>query len=245
MTLLRGLLAAFAILFVVPVLASSAWWALTERPSQWNRAIWTSAGILPPADREKAAVYILAARTGGMKGAISLHSWIVLKRPGEARYERYDKVGWGQPVRRNHRDADGYWYSNEPFVVHAVEGEAAAALLPQFDAAIAAYPYGQTGGYHIWPGPNSNSFVAHVLDAVPDFGGRLPPHAVGRDFAPGWGRFGPTPDGRDFRASLGGYAGITVGLASGLEINILGLVAGFDVARLGVKLPGVGTLALW
>lgn len=244
MTLMRSLLAAFAILFLLPVLASSAWWALTERPSQWNRAIWTSAGILPPPDVNDAAVYILAARTGGMKGAISLHSWIVLKRPGEARYERYDKVGWGQPVRRNHRDADGYWYSNRPFVVHAVEGEAAQALLPQFDAAIAAYPYGRAGGYHIWPGPNSNTFVAHVLDAVPEFGGRLPPHAVGRDYAPGWGRFGSTPDGQDFRASLGGYAGITFGWASGLEVNILGLVAGLDFARLGVKLPGVGLVAL-
>ena len=36
--------------------------------------------------------------------------------------------------------------------------------------------------YRIWPGPNSNSFVAHVLREVPELGTTLPPNATGRDF---------------------------------------------------------------
>ena len=50
---------------------------------------------------------MLAARTGGLKGAVSVHSWILLKPAGAGEYERWDKVGWGMPVRRNSRAADG------------------------------------------------------------------------------------------------------------------------------------------
>lgn len=233
------------VFFLLPALATLAWWSITDRPDSWRGATWTSSGLLPPPAADDAGIYVLAARTGGLKGALSVHSWIVLKRPGETSYERYDKVGWGSPIRRNHRDADGYWYSNPPYVVHSVKGEAAEALLPQFDAAIAAYPYAQPGGYRIWPGPNSNSFVANVLDAVPGFGGRLPPNAVGRDYTPGLGTFGMTPDGRDFRASLAGYAGFTIGAASGIEFHLLGLVAGVDVKRIGLKVPGYGTISVY
>ncbi|WP_062228065.1 DUF3750 domain-containing protein [Aureimonas frigidaquae] len=244
MTIVRGVSAAFACLFVLPVLLGLGWWSLGDHPASWRNASWSSAGLLPPPERGQAAIYVLAARTGGLKGALSVHSWLILKRPDQDRYERYDKVGWGMPIRRDQYEADGYWYSNPPFIVHAVTGSDAIAMLPQFDAAIAAYPYREMGAYRIWPGPNSNSFVAYVLNAVPGFGGRLPPNAVGKDYAPGWGTFGLTPDGRDFRASLGGYAGVTVGTASGIEVNLLGLAAGIDFERLGIKLPAVGTLAL-
>ncbi|MHB2265946.1 DUF3750 domain-containing protein [Aliihoeflea sp. PC F10.4] len=233
------------LVFILPALATLGWWTFADRPQTWRIANWSSAGLLPPPSADNAAIYVLAARTGGLKGALSVHSWIVLKRPGETSYERYDKVGWGSPIRRNHRDADGYWYSNPPYVVHAVEGEAAERLLPQFDSAIAAYPYSQPGGYRIWPGPNSNSFVANVLDAVPDFGGRLPSNAVGRDYVAGLGAFGLTPDRRDFRINLGGYAGVTIGASSGIEFHLLGLVAGIDIQRWGIKVPGYGTVSLY
>ena len=75
----------------------------------------------------------MAARTGGFKGALSVHSWIVLKKPGEDAYVRYDKVGWGSPVRRNAYAADALWYSNRPFVVHAVTGDEAERLLPEVE----------------------------------------------------------------------------------------------------------------
>ena len=56
----------------------------------------------------------MAARTGGLKGAFSVHTWIVIKKAGAKAYERYDKVGWGMPIRRNAYPADGRWYSNVP-----------------------------------------------------------------------------------------------------------------------------------
>jgi hypothetical protein len=234
------------LVFLLPAAATVGWWALVDRPMSWRAADWSSAGLLPPADADDdAAIYVLAARTGGLKGALSLHSWIVLKRPGAREYERWDKVGWGTPLRRNSRAADGRWYSNVPVVVKAVRGVEAETLLPKFERAVADYPYAQAGGYRIWPGPNSNSFVAHVLREVPEFGAVLPANAVGRDFRPGIAAFDRAPDWSDFHLTLGGVLGIAVGRLSGIELHFAGLVAGIDLQRPALKIPGLGSVPLW
>ena len=46
----------------------------------------------------------------------------------------------------------------------------------------AAIPYSQPGDYLVWPGPNSNSFIAYVLAAIPEAGIVLPPTAIGKDW---------------------------------------------------------------
>ena len=236
-------------LFLLPAALSAGWWLSLDRPASWREADWSSSGILPPAAGERQAViHVMAARTGGLKGALSTHSWIVIKRAGASAYDRYDKVGWGNPVRRNAYAADARWYSNTPFIVKTVRGEKAARLIPEIEAAIAAYPHSARGGYRIWPGPNSNSFVAHVLRQVPDLDAALPVTAVGRDYlADGsrWGRIWHVDaDGLDAKFSLGGYAGISAGMRSGFEVNLLGLVAGVDIRHPAVKLPGFGRLGL-
>src|SRR5215211_6787592 len=55
---------------------------------------------------------------------------------------------------------------------------------------------------------------------------------------------GPTPSGTGLRLTLGGYAGLTVGWVEGVEVIILGAVAGLDVRRPAVKLPGLGRLGV-
>lgn len=232
------------VVFVLPALATVAWWESQDRPDSWRTADWSASGVLDRADSDgEAAVYVMAARTGGLKGAISVHSWIVFKKAGDAAYERYDKVGWGTPVRRNAYAPDGRWYSNIPQVVHEVRGEAAARLIPEIEAAIQSYPYAMRGGYRIWPGPNSNSFVAHVLHEVPELGARMPPNAAGRDYAPGWASFEWLPEG-GVHATIGGWLGFTAGMKAGLEIHFLGLVAGVDLARPAIKIPAFGRVGL-
>ncbi|MCO5162801.1 MAG: DUF3750 domain-containing protein [Mesorhizobium sp.] len=241
MKLLKLLLLFVLLVFVTPAVATAGWWILKDRPGNWSSADWSSSGVLPRADSDRdAAVYVLAARTGGLKGAFSLHSWIVTKKPGAASYDRYDKVGWGSPIRRNSRPADGRWYSNEPYIVHEVTGKAAASLVPKVEAAIASYPYSKPGDYHVWPGPNSNSFVAHVLRSVPELGATMPPNATGRDFAAGFGAIGWSSATGDFHATLHGLAGLSLGATSGLELHLMGLVAGIDVARPALKIPAYG-----
>lgn len=230
--------------FVLPALATVVWWELQDRPRSWRTADWSASGVLQTADSDaEAAVYVMAARTGGLKGAFSVHSWIVFKPAGAAAYERYDKVGWGMPVRRNAYAPDGRWYSNMPQVVREVRGEAAAKLIPQIEAAIESYPYASSGGYRIWPGPNSNSFVAHVVRSVPELGARMPPNAAGRDYAPGWASLDWLPEG-GLHATLGGWFGFTIGRAAGLEIHFLGLVAGLDFSRPAINVPAFGRVGL-
>ena len=50
-------------------------------------------------------------------------------------------------------------------------------LKPRIETAITEYPY--PNRYHVWPGPNSNTFVAFVLRKVPELRVDLPPTAIG------------------------------------------------------------------
>lgn len=242
---LRRLAIFVTVAFLLPAAATFGWWALKERPPSWRSADWSSAGILAqPGSDAEAAIYLLAARTGGLKGAFSVHSWIVFKKAGATSYERYDKVGWGMPVRHNGYAPDGRWYSNLPRIVHAVNGQEAERLIPRFEAAIASYPYARNGDYRIWPGPNSNSFVAHLLREVPEFGGRMPPNAIGRDYAPGLFSVDLAADAFDLHVTVGGLAGFSVGVQSGFELHLGGLVAGLDLGRPALKIPAFGLLPL-
>jgi hypothetical protein len=244
--LLKRIILFVLLVFVAPALATVAWWTQQERPNSWSSADWTSSGVLPSATANRdAAVYVMAARTGGLKGAFSLHSWIVLKREGSATYDRYDKVGWGSPIRHNAYAADGRWYSNAPDIVASATGPEAARLIPAVEQAIADYRYSNRGDYRIWPGPNSNSFVAHVLRGVPDLGVILPPNATGRDYAPGLLAVDLAPDWRDIHVTLGGVFGFAAGVRSGIEFHFAGLVAGLDFASPAIKIPAYGTVRLF
>ncbi|HSG96106.1 MAG TPA: DUF3750 domain-containing protein, partial [Afifellaceae bacterium] len=132
--------------FIVPVLIKTALWAAENRPMHWRDADWSASGILPAAATEpNASIRVLSARTGGYKGILSVHSWLVIKPAGATNYDRYDVVGWGRPLRKNAYPPDGRWYSNEPEIVFELKGERAAALIPRIEAAIAAYPLAAHG----------------------------------------------------------------------------------------------------
>lgn len=234
---------AFTFMFLVPLGGAAAWWSVQDRPSSWRSADWGPSGHLPAAeDVDGAAIYVLAARTGGLKGAASVHSWIVWKDAADQRWTRAEVVGWGRPVRVNAYAPDARWYSNDPFTVGKVTGDTAAALIPRISDVVASYP-NDRGSYEIWPGPNSNTFVAHILREVPELGMTLPPNAVGKDWI-GDGAVAMRDDGGDVHLSLWGYAGLSFGPRTGLELNILGQTFGFDIAKPALKLPAVGRVGM-
>ncbi len=75
MRLFRRLALAFALIYLLPVLGSAAYWTVRERPGSWREADWSSAGILPAAtDSKPAAIYVFSAATGGFKGAVASHA---------------------------------------------------------------------------------------------------------------------------------------------------------------------------
>ncbi len=237
--LFRRLMLALLLAFILPVGAATAWWASVDRPTSWRAADWGPSGLLPLPDGP--AIHVLAARTGGWKGAVSVHSWIVYAAPGARSWTRYEVVGWGTPVRRNAYAPDARWYSNAPWVVGSLTGPAAAALIPQLEATIAAYPH--SGVYTIFPGPNSNTFVGHVLRALPELGVTLPPIAVGKDWL-GPGLNATRDAGGDVHLSAGGLAGLSLGPRSGLELHLFGQTLGLDLRAPGVKLPGIGRVGV-
>jgi Protein of unknown function (DUF3750) len=220
-----------------PVSWSRGWAA------DWSTADWSSAGVLPaPRDHPAATIRVYTARAGRWKGIFAVHSWIVIKRRDGPGYDRYDVVGWGRPVRKNNFAPDGRWYGNEPELVYAVNGRAAEKLIPKIEAGIAIYPYARRGDYLIWPGPNSNTFVASVMARIPEIKASLPPTALGRDYPVNGQWFGWSPSRTGIRLSFGGMAGITIGWVEGIEFNLFGLIFGVDIRHPALKLPGFGRI---
>ncbi len=241
MKAVKFLLLTIVALFLLPVGLHAAWWLNRDLPPTYTMARWSSAGLLPPANaKPDAVVHVYAARVGRWRGIFAHHSWIVVKERGASRYTRYDVVGWGTPVRTDLRDPDGYWFGNLPTLVGSVEGEAAERLIPKIREAVRTYPFSGYGTYLAWPGPNSNSFVNHVLAAIPEAGIALPPTAVGKDFREDGWFAGLTPSRTGIQLSAKGLVGLTLAWVEGIEINVLGLVAGFDLRDPALKVPGFG-----
>jgi len=231
-------------LFLLPIAARAALYAYEGGSGSWRTADWSSTGSLPAAQAEpEARVLIMSGLTGGWKGVFSVHSWVVFKPQNGKEWRRYDVVGWGDPVRTNFRDPDGRWYGNVPQVVLDLRGEAATKAIPKIEAAVKEYKYASAGDYRIWPGPNSNTFVATVLRAVPELGITMPPNAVGRDFRP-YPYAGLTDSRTGVEASAWGLLGVKLGWVEGVEVNVLGLVAGLDLRHPALKLPGFGRVGV-
>ncbi len=231
-------------LFLLPIAARAAMFAFGDHPRSFRDADWSSVGSLPAANEyPQARVLVLSGHTGGWKGVVALHSWVVIKRENAPRWTRYDVVGWGDPIKVNGWAPDGRWFGDRPTVVVDITGSQAQELIPKIEAAVKDYRFAHAGDYRIWPGPNSNTFVASIMRAVPEIGAALPANAIGRDFRPK-PYVGATDSGTGFEVNLWGLLGLKLGWVEGVEVNFLGLVAGLDFQHPGVKLPGFGHLGL-
>jgi hypothetical protein len=212
----------------------------------WRTAPRHSAGIAPDpvAHAGQAIVQVYAAPTYGWRGYFAVHPWIIYKRSGETAYTRYEVVGWGgkNVVRRNHAIADGLWYGAMPAVLVDHRGESAQSMIDDIEAAIGRYPY--VNEYRSYPGPNSNTFLAHIGREVPALALDMPANAIGKDYRPVSQPLGLSPSGAGVQVSLLGLLGLTVGLEEGVEFNILGLNFGIDLNRPGLRLPAIGRLGM-
>ena len=126
-------------IFLLPLAVHGALYSVQSRPQSYDRADWSSTGMLPEANADRAArLLIFTGRTGRWKGIFSVHSWVVFKAENATNWNRYDVVGWGQPVRNNGWAPDGRWYGDAPRVLIDVHGAQAAALIPKVQTAIAS-----------------------------------------------------------------------------------------------------------
>ena len=208
----------------------------------WASASRSSAGIAPdPAQLvEVPIVQVYAARTYGWRGYFAVHPWIIYKRQGETAYIRYDVVGWRAPavVQRNYAVPDGLWYGAVPELLVDQRGEGVEAMIDAVEAAVASYPYDTE--YRSYPGPNSNTFLAHIGREVPALQLDLPPNAIGKDYRSLTNPVGLSSSGSGIQVELLGLLGVSVGWQEGLEFNVLGLNFGIDLNRPALRLPFFG-----
>ncbi len=213
----------------------------------WRTATHRSAGLAPdPATHDEAIVQVYASRAFGWRGAFSDHTWLAAKPKGAQRYTRYEVIGWlarsgGSVVSiSDGRPPDAEWYGAAPRLIRDVRGADAQAVIGKLAQAVAAYPFPTT--YSVWPGPNSNTFVANIGRAIPELRLTLPSTAIGKDYLPMGEMIARTPSGTGYQLSLAGIVGVAAASDEGFELNLLGLVTGVDVRRPALKLPGIGRL---
>lgn len=205
-----------------------------------------STGQAPPAEPGEAVVQVYAARAARWRGAFGVHTWFAVKRTGESRYTRLEVIGYrvyygGRAVQVRSGTPDGMWFGSYPTLLREIRGGASVdAMIDRLMDAAARYPYDDV--YRVWPGPNSNTFVAWLAREVPELRLELPAHAIGKDWLPITRPAARTPSGTGVQLSLGGYAGLLAGLEEGVEIDLLGLSVGIDVVPPAIKLPGVGRI---
>jgi hypothetical protein len=213
----------------------------------WRSATHRTSGLAPdPALHREAVVQVYAGRTFGWRGAFAVHTWLAAKPAGADGYTRYEVIGWyarsGRPVVSvsNSRAPDAEWYGAAPKLVRDVRGPEADAILAKLPAAVERYPFADS--YRAWPGPNSNTFLAHLGRELPELRLALPSNAIGKDYLPLGEWAMRTPSGTGYQLSLAGLAGVAVAREEGIELNVLGLVAGIGLSPPAIKLPGLGSV---
>lgn len=216
--------------------------------SDWRTADRSSTGIAPlPSEAKEAIVHVYIARTFNWHKYLAVHSWVAFKEKGAKDYEVYHVVGWrarrgGDAIYGKKDIPDRKWYGSSPELISDVRGEKAEQAIPQIRKAIESYKY--PNFYRMYPGPNSNSFVSHIIRNTDALQVELPANAVGKDWIDDADFFAKSESGTGFQVSILGALGFTLGLAEGIEVNLFGLTFGIDILRPAIKLPAVGRLGM-
>ena len=218
--------------------------------SHWSTASTASSGQAPmPWEEPAAMVQVYGARAFNWRGAFGIHTWIATKRSEAEHYVVYQVIGWnlyrGHSVVSVSRGGppDFLWYNARPDLLLDRRGPAVEGLIDSIEKAVAEYPY--THRYRVWPGPNSNTFVAFVARQVPELGLDLPPTAIGKDYLAEGQLMDRMPSGTGWQVSLSGLLSLGLAREEGFEFNLLGLSAGVDVNDLALRLPGIGRLTVF
>ena len=214
-----------------------------DRP--WYAGSRDRVGLAPDAAAvPDAMVQVYGARAVRWRGAFGIHPWIAVKRSGASEWTTYQMVGWrslrgGDGVVAASTDGpDRRWFGAEPMLLAQRRGPEVDALIDRIEDAARRYPWSRS--YRLWPGPNSNTFVAWIARQVPELGLDLPATAIGKDYLGPTTFVAPAPSGTGWQVSVLGLVGATLARDEGLELSLLGLSVGIDLDDRRLRLPGVG-----
>jgi hypothetical protein len=194
-----------------------------------------------PAAVSEPVVQVWGARTLGIKGLFGVHTWIAVKASGVPDYTVYEVIGWrlrwSDTALVARTRAPDRWFGSAGELYAEKRGAGVDDLIKRIDKLAADYPYAKQ--YTLWPGPNSNTFVAYITRAIPELKADLPATAIGKDYL-GGSVFASAPSGSGFQFSLAGLLGMSASGVEGLELNILSL--NFGIGPSGLKLPLLGRI---
>ena len=206
----------FLLLVIVPLSISAANYLLGDSRGNWQTADRSSAGLLPKASAHpEALIRVYAARTVRWRGIFAVIAGsssrnamrhaiaATITPPGATRSASMDLP----------RTGDGL--APRPKPSSPSMGRPPRGTDSKIRAVIENYRFRSYGDYNPWPGPNSNTFVQAVLNAVPELNAVLPPTAIGKDYPYSGDWFGLTPSRTGVFVSLGGYLGLTIGWIEG------------------------------
>jgi len=172
-------------------------------------------------------------------GPIARHSWLLVRAPGEERWERWDLFENGTGplglVSRRAVDADGALAdmgNGGPTIEWVVEGDEAAAFTACLRRQGPRYP--ARDHYRAWPGPNSNTFIDAMLRTC-DLARPMSATAIGKDHR---GLVGVSLSRERTGAQLETpLVGASLGLREGVEVHALAFTIGIDLWPPAVLVP--------
>jgi hypothetical protein len=90
-----------------------------------------------------------------------------VKPTGAPRFTRYEVLGFGvasgaPALRIDRMGLDNYWFGARPQILLDRHGAGVDGMIARVRDAVGSYPY--PNSYRPWPGPNSNTFLAHIAD---------------------------------------------------------------------------------
>lgn len=153
-------------------------WALEPEP--------VGEAIAPdPRSYSDAVIQVYGANVWGLRGKFAIHTWIAIKAKNASTYTIYQVIGWrlrraGTVVSVSEGDPAKPWFGSKAILLHELYGDSADALIGRVREAVRRYPFDRE--YTMWPGPNSNSFIAWLGLEVPELGLKLPAKAVGQSW---------------------------------------------------------------
>lgn len=172
------------------------------------------------------------------------HAWIDVKRGSEEAWLRVEVRGRGRgvlarPIKPKDARNDS-WFGGRPVHLHELyTGEKARVIAEQIETVALAEKQRYIDDYLIWPGPNSNTFVAEMAEALPDLAFLFDANAVGKDW--GWIDAGRTSSKTGVRLDTP-ILGAAVGLREGVELHVFGLTLGVRLWPPSLALPFLPTI---
>ncbi len=166
-------------LIILAVALAGGLWAVSVAltPTPLREATAPDPGLV-----KDPVVQVYGADVWGLRGRFAIHTWIATKARDADTYNIYQVIGWqlrrsGNAVVISQGNPDRPWFRSPPILLHEIIGPEAEPLVDQIHQAALSYPF--DGEYTMWPGPNSNSFIAWIGLEVPGLRLDLPAKALG------------------------------------------------------------------